>query len=78
MKIYFCAAYTIVLVGTIFCRPAFAYIDPGAGSYILQIAAAALFGVIFSAKIWWGKFKGLWSRSRPEKKESEKEHLPKS
>lgn len=32
------------------CR---AYIDPGAGSQLLQILLAAGLGVIFTARLWW-------------------------
>jgi len=31
------------------------YIDPGTGSYVLQIAIAALVGVAFSVKVFWRK-----------------------
>ncbi|MCU0244827.1 MAG: hypothetical protein MUE80_08955 [Acidobacteria bacterium] len=39
-----------LLVGT-----AAAYIDPGTGSYVLQVAVAVLVGLAFSIKVFWKK-----------------------
>lgn len=36
---------------------AHAYIDPGSGSYVLQVAIATLFGALFSVKVFWHKIK---------------------
>jgi ribose/xylose/arabinose/galactoside ABC-type transport system permease subunit len=36
---------------------AHAYIDPGSGSYALQVAVAAVFGALFSVKVFWYKIK---------------------
>jgi len=34
-----------------------AYLDPGAGSYILQLIIASLLGGLFAAKLFWKKIK---------------------
>ena len=34
-------------------QPAQAYLDPGTGSYMLQLVIAALLGVAFSVKMFW-------------------------
>ena len=34
-----------------------AYLDPGTGSYVLQIAIATLFAGLFSIKLFWKKIK---------------------
>ena len=34
-------------------RPAFAYLDPGTGSYILQMALAALLGGLVALGVFW-------------------------
>jgi hypothetical protein len=47
-------------------RPAWAYIDPSAGSYLLQILAAGLFGAMFALKVFWQRIKSFFSRRRPE------------
>jgi hydrogenase-4 membrane subunit HyfE len=36
-------------------QPIFAYIDPGTGSYMLQIAIAFLVGALFTIKGFWKK-----------------------
>lgn len=44
----------------------FAYLDPGTGSYILQLAIGILFGVLFALKLFWNRIKlflqGLFSK----------------
>jgi hypothetical protein len=40
-----------------FPRITYAYLDPGTGSYIIQIILAALVGVAFTIKIYWTKVK---------------------
>lgn len=42
-----------ILTAIAFPPQAFAYLDPGTGSYIVQIAAAAFFGSIFVIKTFW-------------------------
>lgn len=41
----------------IFPQVAYSYLDPGTGSYILQIILAAFVGVAFTMKIYWAKIK---------------------
>jgi hypothetical protein len=45
-------------------QPAQAYLDPGSGSYALQVAIAGLFGFLFSAKMFWGRMKETLFSSR--------------
>ena len=47
--------FSILLL--LFPKPAFAYLDPGAGSYLLQIIAASFFTALFLFKGWWKKAK---------------------
>jgi len=51
---------------------AYAYIDLGTGSYIIQIAIATLLGALFTLKTFWGKvkefFKRLFSANKREKR----------
>jgi len=35
--------------------PAFAYLDLGTGSYVIQIAIAAVLGWLFTMRIYWGR-----------------------
>ena len=47
---------TIVLIA-----PAnlYAYIDPGSGSYFIQIAIAGILGGVYAAKVYWKKIKSV-------------------
>lgn len=56
----------VVLVCLIFPRRAYAYLDPGTGSYILQLVLAGLLGAAFAVKLFWKNIKtffaGLFSK----------------
>ena len=43
-------------------EPVFAYIDPGTGSYVLQMAIAGALGASYAVKHYWGRLKSLFSR----------------
>jgi hypothetical protein len=45
------------------------YIDPGSGSYILQMIIAAVLGVSFFFKNFWLTIKSFFTGKKPEKKE---------
>ena len=40
----------------------FAYLDPGTGSYLLQLALAGVLGASYAIKHFWSRLKGLFSR----------------
>ena len=40
-------------------KNAFAYIDPGTGSYVIQIVLAVLFGSLFMLKTYWKMVKAF-------------------
>jgi hypothetical protein len=42
-------------------EPVFAYIDPGTGSYVLQMAIAGALGASYAVKHYWARLKGLFS-----------------
>jgi len=50
----------------------FLYIDPGSGSYILQMIIAAILGVSFFFKNFWLSIKAFFTGKKP-KKEDEKD-----
>lgn len=54
----------ILLVTALFFFPlqAHAYLDPGTGSYIFQIALAALVGALFAVRLFWGRIKAFFRR----------------
>jgi hypothetical protein len=43
------------------------YLDPGSGSFILQLVIASLLGAVFIVKAYWQKIKGFF-RNRSAKK----------
>jgi len=49
-----------------FPQKAYAYLDPGTGSYIFQLVIASIIGGLFAVKLFWTKivlfFKNLFSR----------------
>jgi len=47
------------------------YIDPGSGSYILQMIIAAVLGVSFFFKNFWYSIKAFFTGKKSTKKETE-------
>jgi hypothetical protein len=45
-----------------------AYVDPGAGSFILQALVAALAGIVVTLNLYWRKIKGLFGFGSDSKK----------
>ncbi len=47
-----------------------AYLDPGSGSFLLQLLIAAILGGVIALRAYWGKiknfFKGIFSRADSE------------
>jgi hypothetical protein len=55
----------------VLAAPAYAYIDPGSGSMILQGFLAAIAAVALTAKLWWHRLLvmlGVRKRTLPEKR----------
>lgn len=48
-----------------------AYLDPGSGSFILQLLLATLLGSIFLIKTYWRKITGFLRRDQSEDDEDE-------
>ncbi len=44
-----------------------AYLDPGSGSFLIQLLIAGLVGAGFLIKAYWKKIKGLFNRSTANK-----------
>jgi len=47
-----------------------AYIDPGTGSYLIQLLIATILGSLFALKTYWRKIRGLISDKFAKSKES--------
>ena len=62
--IFFLSTACAVLIAS---GDAHAYIDPGTGSYILQIVIAGLVGAAFTLKLFWKRIQLFFTRSAPKK-----------
>jgi hypothetical protein len=79
MKHFILLTITFVTVNVFFslffCLNAHAYLDPGTGSYILQIIIAAIIGSFFVIKPFFTKIKGflkrLFSKGREDERSQE-------
>ncbi len=49
---------------------AHAYIDPGTGSYVLQLIIAGVIGFAFTLKVFWGRFRGFFQHVILRKKDT--------
>lgn len=68
-------AVLLFLFYLMFSQTAYAYLDPGTGSYLLQIGLAVLVGTSFAIKIYWRKIKtslaNLFSKRKKDGKNSD-------
>ena len=53
-------------------RKAYAYIDPGTGSYIIQVMIGGLLGAAFALKVYWKKVKAYFSNLFSKRTKSDK------
>ncbi len=51
-----------VAISALAAAPALAYLDPGTGSYVFQMVAAALVSVGFLARAYWHRLRSLFTR----------------
>lgn len=49
------------------------YLDPGSGSYLIQVIIAAVLGVIFYFKSGWNWIKSFFSKPKPETEDDKNE-----
>lgn len=54
-----------VLFCILFPPPTYAYIDPGTGSYIVQVVIAGLLGALVSIRIYWARIKTFFKGDPP-------------
>ncbi len=64
----------LTLYWLLFPPPTYAYIDPGTGSYILQVVIAGLLGVLVSLRIYWARIKTFLKEYSPFGKRDPAEH----
>jgi hydrogenase-4 membrane subunit HyfE len=77
MKNQFKLAFFLMAVFVmVFPARAHAYLDPGTGSYILQVIAAVLFAGLFLIKTWWTQIRNFISRIFRRKDEKNNKKNP--
>ena len=59
MRMRYARIVMAVLTGLIIATPAYAYIDPGTGSFIVQGIIAAVIGAGVVFKLFWHKIKAV-------------------
>ena len=70
--------FSAFAVLSVFPVSAFAYLDPGTGSIILQGLIGAIAVAMATGKMWWYKIKGIFSSNKePLQEESANDHDPK-
>ena len=60
----------IALCLIVFPPPSYAYIDPGSGSYVIQILVAGLLGFLYSIKLFWSKIRAAFEKWVPNGRKS--------
>ena len=61
-KVSLTALFGVVAMIVLMPRSAHAYIDPGTGSFILQMLVATLLGALFTMKLWFRTAKIFFGR----------------
>ncbi len=52
----------IIIIGGVFARDVYAYVDPGAGSYFIQLIMGLFLGGLLSVKLFWKNIKGFFAK----------------
>ncbi len=64
MKIFL---YCLLFIG--FTSNAWAYLDPGTGSYLIQVIVGVAAGAVFTIRQYWTQIVAFWHKIRSKKKE---------
>ena len=62
----FIALSVLIIFFGILPAPSHAYLDPGTGSYLLQILSAGILGALFIIKTYWHKIKKFFVKKKPQ------------
>lgn len=73
-KIVSSAIFAAILTVIVFPPKAHAYLDPGTGSYVIQVAAAVFFGGIFFLKTFWSRITMFLGSLFGKKEKNNSEH----
>ncbi len=64
LKPVFLKTVTLLLVFVAFSQPAYAYLDPGTGSMIIQIVIGSFIAAAAAGRFYWSKIKEFFSKSK--------------
>lgn len=68
---------TVAVLVSLLCimspQTAYAYLDPGTGSYILQLILGVLLGAFFAIKIFWKNIKASFSNLFSKRQKNEED-----
>jgi hypothetical protein len=56
------ALLVFIFLMLFFFRDSEAYIDPGSGSYVLQLIVASFFAIVFALKMFWRNIRAFFSK----------------
>jgi hypothetical protein len=65
-KHFFTISLFVMCVLFLVPSDAYAYLDPGSGSFIIQIILAGIMGLMLMAKIYWKKIRGFFGKETIE------------
>jgi len=57
-----CLVSNIYFMSMLFPQASFAYLDPGSGSYVLQVFIAGLLSMLYFIKTFWARIKDCFHR----------------
>lgn len=63
MRTLYQLAFLLIAIGFISPMPAFAYLDAGTGSMIVQLLIGGIAGLAVIIKLYWQKFLSIFSRN---------------
>jgi hypothetical protein len=59
---FVCSVVLMLLIGFLLPGTSYAYLDPGTGSYVLQLLLATIVGILFAIRLFWGRIKSFLKR----------------
>ena len=72
-SVYLTKGIFVILLLLLFYENAYAYLDAGTGSYLIQILVAFFVGGVFAVKLSWGYIKTFFQKHFSKKEEETEE-----
>ena len=68
------AVLVILLFFIVFPQYVYGYLDPGTGSYVIQVILAAILGIGVAFRIFWHRIKGFFQK-KPQNQDKIEEEI---